>query len=106
LKPAEDMLGGSDPMIDAEKAAKMSRPQAPADANAKKPAALRANPPPATGAAPAIGASGNNGDASTGQAKPSPAPGEPPRKVRIILPSPNQQGQPTPSAEPTQSAQP
>ena len=36
LKPAEDMLGGSDTMIDSEKAAKMSRPPAPTDA--RKPA--------------------------------------------------------------------
>ena len=105
LKPAEDMLGGSDAVIDADKAAKMSRPPAPADA--KKPAIARGNLPPATGSAPApaVAATGGNGGASTGQANRSPSPGEPPRKVRIILPSPNQQAQPTPSTEPTQPTQ-
>ena len=45
LKPAEDMLGGSDTMIDSEKAAKMSRPPAPTDA--RKPAGTRAGAAPA-----------------------------------------------------------
>ncbi|MGC1578870.1 MAG: DUF2865 domain-containing protein [Beijerinckiaceae bacterium] len=105
LKPAEDMLGGSDTVIDAEKAARMSRPPSPADT--KKPAGTRAGPAPASGAspsistspAPAIAASGNHG-ATAGQS--SPSPGEPPRKVRIILPPPTQQA---PQAQPTQPAQ-
>lgn len=105
LKPAEDMLGGSDTVIDAEKAARMSRPPSPADT--KKPAGTRAGPVPASGAspsistspAPAIAASGNHG-ATAGQS--SPSPGEPPRKVRIILPPPTQQA---PQAQPTQPAQ-
>jgi hypothetical protein len=99
LKPAEDMLGGSDTMIDSEKAAKMSRPPAPTDA--RKPAGTRAGAAPAITAspAPAIAASGNHG-APAGQS--SPSPGEPPRKVRIILPPPTQQ---TPQAQPTQPAQ-
>jgi hypothetical protein len=105
LKPAEDMLGGSDTVIDAEKAARMSRPPSPADT--KKPMGTRAGPAPASGASPsistsptpAVAASGNHG-APAGQS--SPSPGEPPRKVRIILPPPTQQA---PQAQPTQPAQ-
>jgi hypothetical protein len=106
LKPAEDMLGGSDTVIDADKAAKMSRPPGPPDA--KKPVTTRAGTAPATGAsAPPAVAAGGNGGAPAGQA--SPSPGEPPRKVRIILPPPSQQvapTQPAQSPQPTQSAQP
>jgi hypothetical protein len=105
LKPAEDMLGGSDTVIDAEKAARMSRTPSPADT--KKPMGTRAGPAPASGASPsistsptpAVAASGNHG-APAGQS--SPSPGEPPRKVRIILPPPTQQA---PQAQPTQPAQ-
>ena len=108
LKPAEDMLGGSDTVIDAEKAAKMSRPPTPAES--KKPSVTRGNPPAATNAAPApasaLTATGRDGGAPGGQASPSPAPGEPSRKVRIILPSPNQQAQPSSSIGPTQPTQP
>ena len=98
LKPAEDMLGGSDAMVDADKAAQMSRAATPVDV--KKPGSVRGGgQAPASGAppAPAVAASQNNG-APAGQGTSTPSTREPPKKVRII---------PVPSAtQPTQSAQP
>ncbi|MBV9114266.1 MAG: DUF2865 domain-containing protein [Hyphomicrobiales bacterium] len=98
LKPAEDMLGGSDTMIDADKAAQMSRPANPSDA--KKPAGARTGPAPTVSAAPLpdLAASRDNGGHPAGQTSAPSSPGEPPKKVRII---------PVPSAtQPAQSAQP
>ncbi len=91
LKPAEDMLGGSDTLIDAEKAAQMSRQAPPADT--KKAAGNRSGQaPPATASPPTT--SVTSGARGTPLGPSSPSPGEPPRNVRIILPTPTQQAQP------------
>ncbi|MBV9569220.1 MAG: DUF2865 domain-containing protein, partial [Hyphomicrobiales bacterium] len=99
LKPAEDMLGGSDTPVDAEKAAQMSRAASP-PADTKKPGGTRTGQAPtiSTAPLPELAASRNNGGQPAGQTSAPSSPSEPPKKVRII---------PVPSATPpAQSAQP
>jgi hypothetical protein len=89
LKPAEDMLGGSDTPVDADKAAQMSRPspspdpkKGPSTAKGQAPASSAASLPPVTvtGNAPLP-------PAQPGASRPPLAPSAP-RNVRIIPPPP------------------